>query len=285
MSQQLEFKERTRTKNNGNQKELRSKLFIVPVSLDIANEFVERFHTHNSPVPGSKVNLGVIDEQGLLHGVAIVGRPVARLLDDGWTLEVNRVATDRFPNSCSALYGAARRVAREMGYRRLITYTLQSESGASLRGAGWKRVSSSEAQTGKGWQSRQERKKQDIDQLPKYRWEALLSPPSITSVVYPWEWSVDRCRLVFARKKSKRLDITKSVLEAMLYITDGKLPFHFDDAVFALEFEIQAAQKKGLLSDNVPITAQQVQHALDTIVAQNGLENTGAGWYSWINGE
>ena len=73
-------------------------------------------------------------------GVAIVGRPVARMLDNGWVLEVNRCCTDGTRNACSALYGAAWRAARALGYRRLITYTLPSEGGASLRGAGWRVV-------------------------------------------------------------------------------------------------------------------------------------------------
>jgi hypothetical protein len=161
------------------------------VSLDVANEFVRRFHRHNKPVPGSKVNLGVVDETGMLRGVAIIGRPIARKLDDGWTLEVNRVATDGCINSCSALYGAARRIVFDLGYRRLLTYTLVDENGASLRGAGWKKVSEVEGNNGKGWQSR-ERKEQAVYRLPKYRWEAVLPKQSqkrvsFTVVTYPWE--------------------------------------------------------------------------------------------------
>ena len=70
--------------------------------------------------------------------MVIVGRPVSRYLDDGWTLEVNRLCTDGSRNACSMLYSAAWRAARAMGYKRLITYILESESGASLRAAGWK---------------------------------------------------------------------------------------------------------------------------------------------------
>ena len=71
-------------------------------------------------------------------GVAIVGRPVSRYLDDSWTLEVNRLCTDGTRNACSMLYAAAWRTARAMGYHKLITYILESENGASLRAAGWK---------------------------------------------------------------------------------------------------------------------------------------------------
>jgi hypothetical protein len=76
-----------------------------------------------------------------LVGVATVGRPVARHLDDGYTLEVNRTCTlDGTPNVNSMLYGAAWRAAKALGYRRLITYTQEGESGASLRAAGWRLI-------------------------------------------------------------------------------------------------------------------------------------------------
>ena len=114
-----------------------AKLQIVPCDLAEANEFVRRHHRHHRPVPGHKFSLAVVEGERIC-GVAIVGRPVGRHSDDGLTLEVNRVATDGTPNACSALYGAARRATFALGYRRLLTYTLPSEGGASLRGAGWK---------------------------------------------------------------------------------------------------------------------------------------------------
>ena len=77
------------------------------------------------------------EADGRLAGVAIVGRPVSRYLDDGKTLEVNRLCTDGTKNACSFLYAAAARAARAMGYQRIITYTLDTEGGASLRAAGW----------------------------------------------------------------------------------------------------------------------------------------------------
>jgi hypothetical protein len=152
----------------------RSRLHIVPCTLKMANAFVAAHHRHNKPVAGAKITLGVADEQGTLRGVAIIGCPVARMLCDGWTLEVTRVATDGCPNACSALYGAARRIAFQLGYRRLITYTLQSESGASLRGAGWQCVAEVSPAKGHGWQSRPGREQQAVYELPKYRWEAPL---------------------------------------------------------------------------------------------------------------
>lgn len=83
-----------------------------------------------------------------LCGVAIVGRPTARMLDDGWTVEVTRLATDGAHNACSILYAAAWRAARAMGYRRCVTFTLPEEGGASLRGAGWRCIG--EAGGGRG---------------------------------------------------------------------------------------------------------------------------------------
>jgi hypothetical protein len=118
---------------------------VIPITFKEANACVAKFHRHHRPVVGSKFCLAVGDVgsvdgrlEGGVCGVAIVGRPVARLLDDGFTLEVNRVCTDGTRNACSMLYGAAWRVAKELGYKRLITYTLPEEGGASLRGSGWK---------------------------------------------------------------------------------------------------------------------------------------------------
>lgn len=110
---------------------------IVPLSLGEANALVSKWHRHHRPVVGHKFAMGA-SHNGVIVGAAIVGRPVARLLDDGLTLEVNRVSTDGTRNACSALYGACRRAAFALGYRRLITYTLPEEGGASLRGAGWR---------------------------------------------------------------------------------------------------------------------------------------------------
>ena len=111
-------------------------LQIVPTTIEEANAFVTVHHRHHKPVPGCKFALAVA-EGDTVRGVALVGRPVARMLDDGWTLEVNRVCTDGARNACSMLYGAAWRVSKALGYRRLLTYTLPEEGGASLRAAGW----------------------------------------------------------------------------------------------------------------------------------------------------
>ena len=112
---------------------------VTPINLDEANAFVAEHHRHHKPVPGAKFCVAV-SEEDVVRGVAIVGRPVARHLDDGWTLEVNRCCTDGTKNACSMLYATAWKAARAMGYTSLITYTLESEGGASLRGAGWRCV-------------------------------------------------------------------------------------------------------------------------------------------------
>lgn len=116
------------------------KMRIVPISFSEANLFVTLWHRHHKPCVGHKFSIAVADYDGTVHGVVIVGRPVARKLDNGWTLEVNRCCSDGTRNACSMLYGAAWRAAKALGYVRLITYTLEDEGGASLRGTGWKLV-------------------------------------------------------------------------------------------------------------------------------------------------
>lgn len=117
-----------------------SRLLIVPVTWRAACEFVDANHRHHAAPRGCKWALGVADETGKLRGVALCGRPVSRALDDGLTIEVNRTATDGCPNANSALYGACWRVATAMGYRRIVTYTQDGETGASLRAAGMVRM-------------------------------------------------------------------------------------------------------------------------------------------------
>jgi hypothetical protein len=114
-------------------------LTIVPVTFRDACAFVAIHHRHHGPPRGCRFCLGVATAERLV-GVAMVGRPVAREYDDGLTLEVNRTCTDGTPEANSCLYGAAWRGAKALGYRRLITYTQRGESGASLRGAGWRVV-------------------------------------------------------------------------------------------------------------------------------------------------
>ena len=144
-------------------------LSLCPISLKEANAFVVQLHRHHKPVPGHKFSIAVTDGE-MVRGVAIIGRPVARLSDDGRTLEVNRVCTDGAKNACSMLYGAAWRATKALGYQRLITYTLPDEGGASLLAAGWRLI----GQTGGGRWSRNNRPRVDTHPLQqKLRWEAV----------------------------------------------------------------------------------------------------------------
>lgn len=112
-------------------------LEIVPVTLRTAAAFVDLLHRHHKQPRGHKFSIGVQDA-GFLVGVATVGRPSARALDDGRTAEVTRTCTDGTRNANSKLYGAAWRAAKAMGYQRMFTYTQEGESGASLRAAGFR---------------------------------------------------------------------------------------------------------------------------------------------------
>ena len=111
-------------------------LTLTPINLKTANAFVQQYHRHHKPTRGHKFSIGVSDN-GALVGVAICGRPVARRLDDGYTLEVNRLCTDGTPNACSILYAAAYRAARAMGYNKVVPYILDTEKGSSLKAAGY----------------------------------------------------------------------------------------------------------------------------------------------------
>lgn len=144
---------------------------VIPLTLKRANEVVADWHRHNEPVRGCRFAVGA-EHGGELVGVCIVGRPVARKLDHHFTAEVNRLCViDGAPkNTCSFLYGAARRIWATMGGTRLITYTLARESGASLRGAGWM-PSPVNIKGERGWQSR-EREHQAVFDEAKIRWEA-----------------------------------------------------------------------------------------------------------------
>lgn len=108
----------------------------ICISLKEANRYVEQYHRHHSPVHRDKFRVGC-EMNGTLVGVANVGRPVSRYLDDGKTLEVLRLCTDGTKNACSFLYSRCARIAKELGYEKIITYILESESGNSLKASGW----------------------------------------------------------------------------------------------------------------------------------------------------
>lgn len=111
-------------------------LELRPISLADANAFVEENHRHHAGQWGCKFAIACYEDD-ILHGVAICGRPVSRMLDNGLTLEVTRLCTDGTKNACSFLYGACARIAKDMGYHKIQTYILESENGASLKASGW----------------------------------------------------------------------------------------------------------------------------------------------------
>lgn len=141
---------------------------IVPMTLGEAIAFVASHHRHHEPPQGGLFAIGVSVDAAIV-GVVIVGRPVARMIAaDDYTAEVTRLCTDGSRNACSALYAAAWRACRAMGYRRLITYTLPSEGGASLRAAGWTLI----GEAGGGSWSRRTRPRVDTHPTQvKLRWE------------------------------------------------------------------------------------------------------------------
>jgi len=143
-------------------------LELQPITFKEACEFIKIHHRHHLPPTGWKFGIAVNNGEKIV-GVITVGRPVSRMLDNGWTLEVTRCATDGTHNAPSILYGAARRATFALGYKRLITYILTSEPGTSLKAAGWKCL----GKTGGGTWNRKNRPR--IDKHPtiqKTIWEA-----------------------------------------------------------------------------------------------------------------
>jgi hypothetical protein len=156
-------------------------LTVVPLGFADACAAVERWHRHHGKPQGHKFSLAVL-AGGRLVGVATVGRPVARAFDNGLTVEVTRLATDGTPNACSALYGAAWRTASAAGYQRIITYTQQGESGASLRAVGWRLAAVLRPRT--GWDTpARHRDDCGTDGITRMLWEqARASAPDLPSL-------------------------------------------------------------------------------------------------------
>jgi len=140
---------------------------VQPITLREARAFVSRVHRHHKAPQGGLFAVAASEGEEVV-GVAIVGRPVARMLNDGWTAEVVRLATTGARNACSMLYAAAWRAARALGYRRLVTYTLPEEGGASLRASGWRLI----GEAGGGTWNRKGRPRVDLHPTQaKFRWE------------------------------------------------------------------------------------------------------------------
>ena len=107
-------------------------LEIRPITYQQASQFIIQYHQHHGPPQGCKFCIGAF-VGGKMVACVVCGRPVSRMLDNGRTCEITRLCSDGTPNACSFLYGACCRIAKAMGYKRIITYTLASENGASLR--------------------------------------------------------------------------------------------------------------------------------------------------------
>jgi hypothetical protein len=147
-----------------------SDLRLRPIHLKEAKDFIAKHHRHHGTPVGHKFSIGVENGHGLA-GVAVIGRPVARMADDGWTAEVTRLCTDGTPNTCSLLYGASARAAKALGYRKIITYILASEDGTSLRASGWQRDHFSKGGT---WSRPSRARDNDHPLEPKVRWVRQL---------------------------------------------------------------------------------------------------------------
>lgn len=142
---------------------------LVPITLREANAYVAEHHRHHGPSRGC-IACVAVEENDEICGVAIVGRPVARGLQDGYTAEVTRCCTNGARNACSMLYAAAWRACRALGYRRLVTYTLPQEGGTSLRAAGFQLI----GEAGGGTWDRPKGGRPRVDLMPnqtKLRWE------------------------------------------------------------------------------------------------------------------
>ena len=143
---------------------------LQPVTWADACEFIRQHHRHHPPAQGWKFGIGANDGEKVV-GVVCVGRPGARNLDDGWTLEVTRCCTDGTKHVASMLYGACWRAAKALGYRRLITYTLASETGTSLRAAGWRTLYETENRPN-GWSRPSRPRTVKAPTVRKTLWEA-----------------------------------------------------------------------------------------------------------------
>lgn len=177
-------------------------LEVVAVELRVANEFIARLHRHHGPERGHRFSIGVVRlDTRRLCGVAIVGRPKARMINHRVVVEVTRLATDGTRNACSILYAAAARAARAIGYDEIITYTLEEEPGTSLRAAGWEEVAVVRAEE---W-SRPSRKRRPGLVARKRKWRKTLRAAMLGawSVREPELWVADVLQLVSARGREE----------------------------------------------------------------------------------
>lgn len=147
---------------------MQNNLSVTPITLTEAKRFISSHHRHHKPPLSGLFAIAVSTNSEIVVGVVVVGRPVSRHVDDGWTVEITRLCTLGHKNACSMLYRAAWRASRAMGYRKLVTYTLPEEGGASCRAAGMKCL----GETGGGSWNRSGRPRVDLHPLQlKLKWE------------------------------------------------------------------------------------------------------------------
>lgn len=152
------------------------RLHVVPLELAEANALVASWRRHHNPTVGHRFSVGAVDDDGVLHGAAIVGRPVARLAGTPrQVLEVVRLVTDGTDNACSLLYAAAARAGKALGFERIQTYILEDEPGTSLKAAGW----TYDGPAGGGQWKHSDGKPRRTDQPTgvKGRWSRVLNHP------------------------------------------------------------------------------------------------------------
>lgn len=146
---------------------------IIPLTLKQANDFVTEHHRHHPKVQGHRFSIGLMNKEENLIGVSICGRPVAREFDFNKILEVNRLCVlENYPNACSKLYSTCARIAKEMGFEKIITYILQSETGNSLIACGWNKVADVK---GRSWDTPSRKRTDKHPIVNKTRWERLLT--------------------------------------------------------------------------------------------------------------
>ena len=143
----------------------------VPIELKQANEIVSAWHRHHDPVYRDKFRVACIADNGKICGVAQCARPVSRNLDDGTILEVVRCCTDGTYNACSFLYSRCARIAREMGYQKIITYITDTEIGTSLKAAGWQHEADIK---GHSWNCKSRPRNTTAPTCNKQRWSKEL---------------------------------------------------------------------------------------------------------------
>lgn len=147
---------------------------VKPLTLKQANDLVKSWHRHHKPVVGHRFSIGVCDAEGEMQGACIVGRPVARKIDQYAVAEVTRLVTNGAKNACSMLYAAAARICREMGFEKIQTYILETESGTSVKAAGWEKVS--ETAGGGDWNVKSRKgRRTDQPMGKKHRYERILN--------------------------------------------------------------------------------------------------------------